>query len=332
MNEAETRAEHIDPILRAAGWGVVAESRIRRELQIAPGRLQGGGRRGKALIADYVLVYRNTQLAVIEAKRWDEPLTLGVGQAKNYAGLLRLRHAYSMNGQGIYSIDMHTGHEAEVDARSQPRTSCGSAPFRKPDAWRDRFAAGPLMKTRGGSWTRLRYYQEAWPSAEVMRSGGRRAVAPPADAGHRHRQDVHRVSDRVEAVRQPAGAWARDGRAPPAHPVPGRPQLPGEPGQRPQRLRRLSRGARPGADRARGDPQKRCKVPNQRQPCSSRSSKPSSPARPEKDGAPSPYFGEYPPDFFDFIIIDECHRGGAQRRELVARHPGRTSRLRCSWV
>ena len=32
---------------------------------------------------------------------------------------------------------------------------------------------------------------------------------------------------------------------------------------------------------------------------------------PEKDGKPSPYFGEYPPDFFDFIVIDECHRGGA---------------------
>jgi type I restriction enzyme R subunit len=32
---------------------------------------------------------------------------------------------------------------------------------------------------------------------------------------------------------------------------------------------------------------------------------------PEKDGKPSPYFGDYPSDFFDFIIIDECHRGGA---------------------
>ena len=32
---------------------------------------------------------------------------------------------------------------------------------------------------------------------------------------------------------------------------------------------------------------------------------------PSEDGHPSPYFGEYPPDFFDFIVIDECHRGGA---------------------
>ena len=32
---------------------------------------------------------------------------------------------------------------------------------------------------------------------------------------------------------------------------------------------------------------------------------------PPKDGQPSPYFGDYPQDFFDLIIIDECHRGGA---------------------
>src|SRR5258708_11184969 len=34
-------------------------------------------------------------------------------------------------------------------------------------------------------------------------------------------------------------------------------------------------------------------------------------SEPPKDAKPSPYFGEYPPDFFDFIVIDECHRGGA---------------------
>jgi type I restriction enzyme R subunit len=48
LNEAETRAELIDPALKNAGWGVV----------IAPGRLQGGGRRGQSDIADYVLIYQ----------------------------------------------------------------------------------------------------------------------------------------------------------------------------------------------------------------------------------------------------------------------------------
>jgi type I restriction enzyme R subunit len=44
MNEAETRAEHIDPALAAAGWGVVPGSRIRREYPITLGRLEGHGR------------------------------------------------------------------------------------------------------------------------------------------------------------------------------------------------------------------------------------------------------------------------------------------------
>ena len=70
MNEAETRAEHIDPALAAAGWGVAEGSRVRREYPITPGRIEGLGRRGKALTADYVLEYRNTKLAVVEAKAW----------------------------------------------------------------------------------------------------------------------------------------------------------------------------------------------------------------------------------------------------------------------
>ena len=68
MNEAETRVELIDPLLTAAGWGVVEGSRTRREFSITPGRIEGGGRRGKPLTADSMLTYRNTQLAVVEAK------------------------------------------------------------------------------------------------------------------------------------------------------------------------------------------------------------------------------------------------------------------------
>jgi len=74
-NEAETRSDHIDPMLVAAGWGVTPGSRIRREYPITLGRLEGNGKRGKALSADYVLEYRNTKLAVVEAKAWDKPLT-----------------------------------------------------------------------------------------------------------------------------------------------------------------------------------------------------------------------------------------------------------------
>ena len=91
MNEAETRAEHIDPALAKAGWGVIDGSRIRREYPITLGRLEGFGRRGRALTADYVLIYRNTKLAVVEAKAWEEAPSEGLAQAKNYAGKLAIR-------------------------------------------------------------------------------------------------------------------------------------------------------------------------------------------------------------------------------------------------
>src|SRR5450759_3417804 len=91
VNEAETRAEHIDPALKAAGWGFAEGSRILREYPITPGRIEGQGRRGTPLTADYVLVHRNHKLAVIEAKAWDKPLTEGVGQAKNYADKMDVR-------------------------------------------------------------------------------------------------------------------------------------------------------------------------------------------------------------------------------------------------
>ena len=92
MNEAETRAEHIDPALKAAGWGVVEGSRILREYPITLGRhrrtratWQGPDRRLRAGLSQH-------KLAVIEAKAWDEALTEGVAQAKNYAGKLAVRY------------------------------------------------------------------------------------------------------------------------------------------------------------------------------------------------------------------------------------------------
>ena len=120
MNEAETRAEHIDPALKAAGWGVVEGSRILREYRLTPGRIEGLGRRGKALCVDYVLVYRNRKLGVNEAKAWDRPLTEGVAQAKDYATKMAVRFAYSSNGQGIYGVDMKTGKEGVLSRYASP--------------------------------------------------------------------------------------------------------------------------------------------------------------------------------------------------------------------
>ncbi len=157
MNEAETRAEHIDPGLAAVGWGVVEGSRIRREYPITLGRLEGAGKRGKPLTADYVLEYRNTKLAVVEAKAWDKALTQGVAQAKDYAGKLALRFTYASNGQGIYGIDMQTGEDSEIVAFASP-DELSSRTFATRNVWRDRFASVPF-EDKGGFF-QGRHYQD----------------------------------------------------------------------------------------------------------------------------------------------------------------------------
>ena len=157
MNEAETRAEHIDPALKAASWGVAEGSRILREYSITPGRIEGHGHHGKPLTADYVLVHRNHKLAVIEAKAWDKPLTEGVGQAKNYADKMDVRFTYATNGKGIYGIDMDTGEEGEQPAYPSP-DELWDLTYAEANAWRDRFAAIPF-EDKGGSHP-ARYYQD----------------------------------------------------------------------------------------------------------------------------------------------------------------------------
>jgi type I restriction enzyme R subunit len=166
MNEAETRAEHVDPALAAAGWGVVAGSRIRREYSITLGRLEGLGRRAKPLTADYVLEYRNTKLAVIEAKPWDNELTEGVAQAKNYAGKLAIRFAYATNGQGVYAIDMQEGAEGPTATYPTP-DELWNRTFAETNAWRDRFAAVPFPD-KSGTW-QIRFYQEIAVQAVLER-------------------------------------------------------------------------------------------------------------------------------------------------------------------
>src|SRR3990172_8541943 len=157
MNEAETRAEHIDPAVKEAGWGIGDGSKILREYPVTPGRGEGRGRRGKPLIADYVLVYRNHKLAVVEAKAWDEQLTEGVAQAKNYADKLTIRYTYSTNGQGVYGIDMQTGKEGELPRYPTP-DELWAMTFAEANAWRDRFVTVPF-EDKGGSHPG-RYYQD----------------------------------------------------------------------------------------------------------------------------------------------------------------------------
>ena len=157
MNESETRAELIDPKLLKAGWGVVENSRIRREFPITKGRLKGyGGERTSCLSADYVLVYKNRYLAVIEAKKSDLHYSDGVAQAKDYAQRLNIRFTYSTNGLGIYSIDMNEAIECDIENFPSP-DELWNMTFPKEQTILDRLFAIPF-EDKGGTW-QPRYYQ-----------------------------------------------------------------------------------------------------------------------------------------------------------------------------
>ena len=160
MNEPETRAELIDPKLKANGWGVVEGSKILRErdvCKITDGRIQIGGGRKKALFADYILVYKGIKLAVVEAKHEHLAVGEGVAQAKLYAEKLNLDYTYSTNGKAIYQICMKTGEEKLVDNFLTP-DELWNAVYANQNQWRDKFAAIPF-ENKSGTW-KLRYYQE----------------------------------------------------------------------------------------------------------------------------------------------------------------------------
>ena len=311
MNEAETRAEHIDPALKAAGWGVVEGSRVLREHGITLGRLQPGaagagqGRRARAEIADYVLVYRNTKLAVVEAKAWGQAHTEGVAQAKRYAAKLAVRFTYSTNGQALYGIDMATGAEGDVAGYPSP-DALWAQTFAQADpataVWRERFAAVPF-EDKGGTW-QGRYYQEI-AIARVLEAIalGRDRILLTLATGTGKTFIAFQLAWKLFHSRWNLSDW-RSGT---------------EPSRRPRILFLADRNIL--ADQAynafsafaddalvRIDPadiRRKGRVP--------------------KNGSifftifqtfmsgpgGSPYFGGYPPDFFDFIVIDECHRGGA---------------------
>ena len=235
--EADTRAKRIDPVLRDAGWEVVKGSDVRREM-ICPGRIQAGGRRGKGLSCDYVLFYKGQKLAVLEAKRAGLSHREGVGQAKDYAGRLGARFAYASNGLRWYGIDMATGAEGDIGLPFSTPDELWNRTFAEPNPWRDAFGGVPFEDRRrqvGGPLLPAQGHRGG--------AGGHRAgrAAHPADARHGDRQDLHRLPDRLEAVPRQVEPRRR-GRAPPAHPVPGRPQYPRRPGL--QRLLRLPAGRR----------------------------------------------------------------------------------------
>lgn len=300
MNEAETRAELIDPKLKAYGWGVVEGSKVLREYNITAGKIQTGGGRGKREIADYVLVYKGIKLAVVEAKSDELEVGEGVMQAKKYAEKLKLETTYSTNGKAIYQICMKSGEEGLVTHFLSP-DELWNKTFAEQNDWREKFAKVPF-EDKSGSW-QLRYYQEiaVQRTVEAIAQSKERILLTLA-TGTGKTAIAFQIAWKLFQTR-----WnlKRDGN------------------RRPRILFLADRNiladqaynsfsAFPEDALVRIKPneiKKSGKVPTNGsifftifQTFMSGT---------DAEGKPAPYFGEYPSDYFDFIIIDECHRGGA---------------------
>lgn len=315
-NEADTRADLIDPKLIDVGWGTTENSYIRREVSITKGRIIGGGKRASALSSDYVLEYQGRKLAAIEAKKEALSYTEGVRQAKDYAQRLQCRFGYATNGHEIYQIDLETNEEKLVDTFLSPEHlwQLTFDPSYKPDeetepdfttTWRERFAEIPFESK--GDW-QPRYYQEnAINNAlDAIAKGDDRILLTLA-TGTGKTCIAFQVAWKLFHSR-----WSLNAQ-----------QAPEEARKRPRILFLADRNVlanqafndfgpfgedaivrlEPGEIKKKGAVPKNASVfVTIFQTFMSGT---------DEDGNAAPYFGDYPEDFFDFIVIDECHRGGA---------------------
>lgn len=316
MNEAETRAELIDPKLKACGWGTVEDSKILREYNITAGKIQTGGIRAKKLTADYVLVYKGIKLAVIEAKSSELGVGEGVAQAKQYAEKLNLETTYSTNGKEIYSMCMLSGKEEIVTNYLSPeelwnKTFHASTSeierSRNTEAWRNKFSEIPF-EDKGGAW-QLRYYQElaVHKTLEALINGKNRILLNLA-TGTGKTAIAFQLAWKLFQSRWNLSVNLTNGEA-----ISRRPRilfLADRNILANQAFNSFSAFPEDALVRIKpSEIKKTGKVPTNGsifftifQTFMSGT---------DKEGNPQANFGQYPADYFDFIIIDECHRGGA---------------------
>lgn len=162
MNESDTRLKKINPALAKAGWGVVEGSDIFTEqsaYMVTPGRIVRKAKRNPDKI-DYLLTYKGVKIGIVEAKSDEKHVSAGVEQAKKYAAAMNIRWTYSTNGDQIWAIDMQAKPgdftEGLVDHFPTP-DELWQMTFPVKNVWRDKFNLEPFNRDGG---KQPRYYQE----------------------------------------------------------------------------------------------------------------------------------------------------------------------------
>ena len=291
--ESDTRAQFIDPALARSGW---EGHLVRREFQITAGRIIGTGKRADPSIADYLLEYKGKRLAVIEAKKWDMPHSEGVSQAVRDGNKLRLPFAFATNGQNIRQINLVTGKEEDIDVFPTPDELWALINEPKNELI-DEFRAVDF-ESRGGT-EPVRYYQQKAVEnvLEGIAKGDHRLLLTLATGTGKTKIAFH-IAWKLFQTR-----W----------------NLQGDKKRRPrilfladrnilanQAFNEFSPFPEDALVRIKPDEvRKKGKVPTNGnifftifQTF-------------ETESTGTSNFGEYPMDFFDLIIVDECHRGGA---------------------
>ena len=299
-NEAETRAELIDPSLAGCGWANSADTRVAREYHITPGRIVGSGKPRKAMILDYLLEHRGRKVAVLEAKAESKPLTEGLAQAKQYATKLGVRFAYCTNGLGYYEVDMATGAETEISALPTPEELWQRVHAGEPELASS--LAAMAIDTQGGLYE-PRYYQQAAIAAVLDAiAEGRNRVLLTLATGTGKTFVASQIAWKLFQAR-----WT--------------------PNPDVQRLPRILFLADRNilanqAYNAFGAFEEDALLRMTPKQIAKRGSVPKNASvfftifqtfmsGTDDDGESAPRFSDYPKDFFDLIIVDECHRGGA---------------------
>jgi type I restriction enzyme R subunit len=300
FTEADTRAKFIDPALKESGWeydgssSISREVKVRREFPITEGRILGGGKRGKLKIADYVLEYKGIRLAVIEAKKFDLNYTEGSAQAIEYAKKLQIPYAYSTNGQRIRQINVLTGQEKDVEKYPGPEELLAS--INEPaNEQRDEFRSVPF-ENKGQP---VRYFAQlaVEKTLDAIAGGDKRILLTLATGTGKTRIAFH-IAWKLFQTR-----WT----------------ITGEKKRRPRILFLADRNIL--ANQAYNEFSAFTEDERIRISPKSIAKRKSVPTNANifftifqtfmtgPEGKPN--FGEYPQDFFDVIIVDECHRGGA---------------------
>jgi type I restriction enzyme R subunit len=294
LNEADTRAQYIDPSLERAGW---TGNSIKRELYFTAGRILGGGQRAKPLKADYLLQFEGKRLAVVEAKKYDSNYTEGHAQAVEYATKLGLPFAFCTNGRQIRFIDMRTGAESDIAAYPTPQELIASLNETR-NEWLSKFEQYPYEDKYGD----VRYYiliavERALAS---IAQGDKRILLTLATGTGKTRiafqiawKLFHTKWNLKNSDRQPRILFLADRNV-----------------LADQAFNEFSAFPEDALVRIKpSEVSKKGRVPTNGSIFFTifQSFMTASPS-----GNSEFNFGDYPRDFFDLIIIDECHRGGSR--------------------